>query len=144
MKLGSLKEGGRDGTLIVVSRDLSRAVKATGIASTLQQALEDWSNAAPRLAGVYEALQASPARHSVTIPCGSTSNTSRASPPPAGVTTRYCPPSTYLCGRDSASGNAATTSAADMPTDSAPGAARSAVATSTRTNRPPSNMKASG
>ena len=33
MKLGSLKEGGRDGTLIVVSRDLSRAVKATGIAA---------------------------------------------------------------------------------------------------------------
>ena len=47
MKLGSLKEGGRDGTLIVVSRDLSRAVRATGIAPTLQQALEDWSNAAP-------------------------------------------------------------------------------------------------
>ena len=41
MKLGSLKEGGRDGTLIVVSRDLSRAVKATGIAATLQQALEN-------------------------------------------------------------------------------------------------------
>ena len=61
MKLGSLKEGGRDGTLIVVSRDLSRAVRATGIAPTLQQALEDWSNAAPRLAGVYEALQASAA-----------------------------------------------------------------------------------
>ncbi len=46
MKLGSLKEGGRDGTLIVVSRDLSRAVRATGIAATLQQALEDWASAA--------------------------------------------------------------------------------------------------
>ena len=34
MKLGSLKEGGRDGTLIVVSRDLARAVRATGIAPT--------------------------------------------------------------------------------------------------------------
>ena len=33
MKLGSLKEGGRDGTLIVVSRDLARAVRATGIAT---------------------------------------------------------------------------------------------------------------
>ena len=32
MKVGSLKEGGRDGTLIVVSRDLTRAVRATGIA----------------------------------------------------------------------------------------------------------------
>ncbi len=58
MKLGSLKEGGRDGTLIVVSRDLSRAVRATGIAATLQQALEDWSNIAPRLNALYEALNA--------------------------------------------------------------------------------------
>ncbi len=49
MKLGSLKQGGRDGTLIVVSRDLKRAVKAVGIAATLQAAIEDWSNTAPRL-----------------------------------------------------------------------------------------------
>jgi fumarylacetoacetate (FAA) hydrolase len=49
MKLGSLKQGGRDGTLVVVSRDLARAVKADGIAPTLQAALDDWSNAAPRL-----------------------------------------------------------------------------------------------
>src|SRR3546814_20258598 len=55
MKLGSLKEGGRDGTLVVVSRDLSQAVRATGIASTLQQALEDWSNIAPRLVALYDA-----------------------------------------------------------------------------------------
>lgn len=56
MKLGSLKEGGRDGTLIVVSRDLSRAVRATGIAATLQAALEDWSNLAPRLNALSESL----------------------------------------------------------------------------------------
>jgi fumarylacetoacetate (FAA) hydrolase len=56
MKLGSLKEGGRDGTLIVVSRDLSRAVRATGIAATLQHALEDWSNIAPRLNALSESL----------------------------------------------------------------------------------------
>ena len=56
MKLGSLKEGGRDGTLIVVSRDLSRAVRATGIAATLQLALEDWSNLAPRLNALSESL----------------------------------------------------------------------------------------
>jgi fumarylacetoacetate (FAA) hydrolase len=49
MKLASLKAGGRDGTLIVVSRDLARAVKATGIAPTLQAALDDWPHAAPRL-----------------------------------------------------------------------------------------------
>ena len=58
MKLGSLKEGGRDGTLIVVSRDLSKAVKATGIARTMQHALEDWSNIAPRLQALSEALNA--------------------------------------------------------------------------------------
>ena len=58
MKLGSLKEGGRDGSLIVVSRDLTRAVRATGIASTLQQALDDWSNAAPRLNALAESLDA--------------------------------------------------------------------------------------
>ena len=58
MKLGSLKEGGRDGTLIVVSRDLARGVRATGIAATLQQALEDWSNIAPRLNALYDALNA--------------------------------------------------------------------------------------
>ncbi|MEN9311893.1 MAG: hypothetical protein RLY77_2018 [Pseudomonadota bacterium] len=58
MKLGSLKEGGRDGTLIVVSRDLSQAVRATGIAATLQQALEDWENTAPRLNALSEALNA--------------------------------------------------------------------------------------
>ncbi|RUL74500.1 fumarylacetoacetate hydrolase family protein [Dyella choica] len=56
MKLGSLKEGGRDGTLIVVSRDLKQAVKATGIASTLQAALDDWSNVAPRLNALSDEL----------------------------------------------------------------------------------------
>ncbi|MCX7033383.1 MAG: fumarylacetoacetate hydrolase family protein [Arenimonas sp.] len=61
MKLGSLKEGGRDGTLIVVSKDLTRAVRVPGIAPTLQRALEDWSNTAPRLNGVYEALELSQA-----------------------------------------------------------------------------------
>lgn len=58
MKLGSLKEGGRDGTLIVVSRDLRRAVRADAIAPTLQRALEDWSNAAPRLNALSEDLNA--------------------------------------------------------------------------------------
>src|SRR5687768_5927029 len=56
MKLGSLKEGGRDGTLIMVSRDLQHAVRATGIAQTLQRALEDWSNVAPRLNALSDAL----------------------------------------------------------------------------------------
>ena len=58
MKLASLKEGGRDGTLIVVSRDLQRAVRAADIAPTLQAALDDWSNAAPRLNALSDALNA--------------------------------------------------------------------------------------
>ena len=62
MKLGSLKEGGRDGTLIVVSRYLKHAVKATGIAATLQAALDDWSNAAPRLNALSDELNAGKAQ----------------------------------------------------------------------------------
>ena len=58
MKLGTLKQGGRDGTLIVVSRDLSRAVVANGIAPTLQAALDDWQQAAPRLNTLYDELNA--------------------------------------------------------------------------------------
>jgi fumarylacetoacetate (FAA) hydrolase len=61
MKLGSLKEGGRDGTLVVVSKDLARAVRATGIAPTLQRALEDWDTVAPRLVALAEVLEQSPA-----------------------------------------------------------------------------------
>ena len=58
MKLGSLKQGGRDGTLIVVSRDLANAVEATDIAPTLQRALDEWSIVAPRLNALSEALNA--------------------------------------------------------------------------------------
>ncbi len=58
MKLGSLKEGGRDGTLVVVSRDLQTAVRADGIAPTLQRALEDWDALAPRLNALSEELNA--------------------------------------------------------------------------------------
>src|SRR5471032_160387 len=56
MKLASLKAGGRDGTLVVASRDLAKAVRVGGIARTLQAALDDWSTAAPRLNRVYELL----------------------------------------------------------------------------------------
>lgn len=55
MKLASLK-GGRDGALVVVSRDLSRFVPASHVASTLQRALDDWYEAAPRLKRVYDLL----------------------------------------------------------------------------------------
>jgi fumarylacetoacetate (FAA) hydrolase len=56
VKLASLK-GGRDGRLAVVSRDLSRAIVATGIAPTLQAALDDWAAAEPRLRQIADALE---------------------------------------------------------------------------------------
>lgn len=56
MKLASLKTGGRDGSLIVVSRDLAHYVSAADIAATLQLALDDWQQAAPRLNALYAEL----------------------------------------------------------------------------------------
>jgi len=55
MKLASLK-GGRDGRLVVVARDLSRAAPAWGIAPTLQAALDDWDRVRPQLETTYRAL----------------------------------------------------------------------------------------
>jgi len=57
MKLASLKEGGRDGTLIVVDRELKRAVRATNVAPTLQKALDNWAAASPKLAALAEELR---------------------------------------------------------------------------------------
>lgn len=57
MKLASLKAGGRDGTLAVVSRDLTKAVRAEGIALTLQAALDRWDEAAPKLAALADKLE---------------------------------------------------------------------------------------
>ena len=62
MKLATLKQGGRDGTLVVASRDLSKAVPVSDIARTLQAALDDWNGAAPRLNRVYELLNSSDAQ----------------------------------------------------------------------------------
>lgn len=56
MKLASLKIGGRDGRLILVSRDLESYVPAGDIALTLQAALDDWQKAAPRLNARYDEL----------------------------------------------------------------------------------------
>jgi fumarylacetoacetate (FAA) hydrolase len=58
MKLASLKAGGRDGTLVVVDRQLRNCVAVPDIAATLQQAIDDWGNCAPRLNAVSEALDA--------------------------------------------------------------------------------------
>jgi len=57
VKLASLKVGGRDGTLVVVSRDLTRAVAVPQIAATLQAALDDWATIAPSLRSVADLLE---------------------------------------------------------------------------------------
>ena len=63
MKLASLKQG-RDGRLVVVSRDLARAVPASGVAPTLQAALDDWDDTAPRLEQLAADLEAGTANGS--------------------------------------------------------------------------------
>jgi fumarylacetoacetate (FAA) hydrolase len=61
VKLGSLKSGGRDGTLVVVDRQLQRAVAVPDLAATLQAALDDWARVAPELEDVYSSLNSDPA-----------------------------------------------------------------------------------
>ncbi len=56
MKLASLKHG-RDGQLVVVSKDLSRATLAGDIAPTLQAALDDWAQVAPKLAMLAQQVE---------------------------------------------------------------------------------------
>lgn len=56
MKLATLRNGRRDGELVVVSRDLTRACRVGHLASTLQAALDEWASLAPRLAQVYRDL----------------------------------------------------------------------------------------
>ena len=63
MKLATYKDGSRDGQLLVVSRDLTTAHYATGIAQRLQQALDDWNFISPQLQDLYDALNAGRARH---------------------------------------------------------------------------------
>ncbi len=63
MKLATYKDGTRDGQLVVVSRDLSTAHYATGIATRLLQALDDWGFMAPQLQDLYETLNNGKARH---------------------------------------------------------------------------------
>ncbi|HET7204488.1 MAG TPA: fumarylacetoacetate hydrolase family protein [Steroidobacteraceae bacterium] len=57
MKLATLRDGTRDGRLVVVGRDLSRAVPARHIAATLQEALDDWSRTAPQLEDLARRLE---------------------------------------------------------------------------------------
>ena len=63
MKLATLKDGSRDGQLAVVSRDLATAHFATGIATRLQQVLDDWNFISPQLEDLYATLNGGKARH---------------------------------------------------------------------------------
>ena len=60
MKLGTLRDGTRDGVLVVVSRDLKLGLPAGHIAPTLQAALDDWDYIAPQLQRLYEELNRQP------------------------------------------------------------------------------------
>jgi fumarylacetoacetate (FAA) hydrolase len=60
MKLATLRDGTRDGTLLVLSRDLARALKADHVAPTLQAALDDWDYCAPQLEQLYNELNDRP------------------------------------------------------------------------------------
>lgn len=65
MKLASLRGPTRDGTLLVVDRDLARAVKAGGIAPTMQYAVENWDAVHERLRDVAKSLEGGHERHGI-------------------------------------------------------------------------------
>lgn len=58
MKLATLRTGSRDGALLVVKRDLSAWTSATGVSPTLQAALDQWAEAAPKLEKLSQQLEA--------------------------------------------------------------------------------------
>jgi fumarylacetoacetate (FAA) hydrolase len=76
VKLATLRRGGRDGRLAVVSRDLTRCMLVPGIAPTMQAALDDWEHVAPQLAeravalehGTDTALKFDPAECAAPLP----------------------------------------------------------------------------
>lgn len=57
MKLGTLQDGTRDGRLVVVKRDNSVYTPADGVAKSMQEALDNWDEAEPKLQGLFEKLQ---------------------------------------------------------------------------------------
>ncbi|MEL6473796.1 MAG: fumarylacetoacetate hydrolase family protein [Pseudomonadota bacterium] len=58
MKLATLKDGSRDGRLVVVSNDLTKCTSAQLVSGTLQEALDDWASAEPKLRTLAEELEA--------------------------------------------------------------------------------------
>ena len=64
MKLATYKDGSRDGQLVVVSRDLASAHYASGIATRLQQVVDDWNFLSPQLEELSQSLNHGKTRHS--------------------------------------------------------------------------------
>ncbi|MGH8482032.1 MAG: fumarylacetoacetate hydrolase family protein [Nevskiaceae bacterium] len=58
MKLATLRDGTRDGRLLVVSRDLASCAPAPATARTLQRALDDWDAVLPQLQALSDELNA--------------------------------------------------------------------------------------
>ena len=56
MKLGTIKNGGRDGQLVVVNKKGTQFVAVPELASTLQSVLDNWDELSPKLEGVYKRL----------------------------------------------------------------------------------------
>ena len=67
MKLATYRDGSRDGVLVVVSNDLSLAHYASGVASRLQQVLDDWNYLSPQLEDLARTLDHGKARHAFTF-----------------------------------------------------------------------------
>jgi len=65
MKLATLKQGGRDGTLVVVSRDMTRCQIVSGVSNTLQQALDHWDDVVAELELAYDMLNNGRAHHAI-------------------------------------------------------------------------------
>ena len=63
MKLATYQDGSRDGQLVVVSRDLTLAHYASGVATRLQQVLDDWNFLSPQLEELSQTLNHGKARH---------------------------------------------------------------------------------
>ncbi len=58
MKLASIDNSTRDGQLVVVNKDLTKAVKVSEIAATMQAAIDNWKDTESKLQSVYESLNA--------------------------------------------------------------------------------------
>ncbi|MGE0747882.1 MAG: fumarylacetoacetate hydrolase family protein [Rhodospirillales bacterium] len=56
MKLATFRQGGRDGTLVIVDRALETCAAVPSVAPTMQAALDEWDRVSPKLAMLYDLL----------------------------------------------------------------------------------------